>query len=78
VILLRLGRTDDALRDLESAAGAIPSAPICYHLARAYLAAGRPEDAAKALAKAKAAGLKPELLQPSERPELARITAKGT
>ncbi len=42
VIELRLGRIEPALRDLETAAGAIPSAPICYHLARAYLAAGRP------------------------------------
>jgi tetratricopeptide (TPR) repeat protein len=77
VILLRLGRHDEAVRDLESAAGSIPSGPICYHLARAYLAAGRPDDAARALAKAKAAGLKPELLQPSERAEMARIMATG-
>ena len=73
VIELRLGRLDQAIRDLETAAGTIPSAPICYHLARAYLAANRLADASKALAIAKAAGLKAETLQPSERGELARI-----
>jgi tetratricopeptide (TPR) repeat protein len=75
VIELRLGRTEQAIRDLETAAGAIPSAPICYHLARAYLAADRLDDAAKAMARARAAGLKAETLQPSERGELARIMA---
>ena len=76
VIELRLGRVDQALRDLEAAAGSIPSAAICYHLTRAYLAAGRLDDAAKTLARAKAAGLKAETLQPSERGELARIMEK--
>jgi cellulose synthase operon protein C len=75
VILLRLGQTDRAIDDLEAAAKAVPSGPICYHLARAYLAAGRREDAARALAKASAAGLKPESLQPSERAEFARVAA---
>ncbi len=75
VIELRLGRVDQAIGDLETAAGSIPSAPICYHLTRAYIAAGRLDEAAKALARAKAAGLKPETLQPSERGELARIMA---
>jgi tetratricopeptide (TPR) repeat protein len=75
VIKLRLGKIDEAIRDLETAAEAIPSGPICYHLARAYLAAGRTADAAKAMAKAKAAGLKAEALQPSERGEMERITA---
>ena len=42
-------------------------------MTRAYLAAGRPVDAAKAMARARAAGLKAETLQPSERGELARI-----
>ncbi len=75
VILLRLGQTAQAIDDLEAAAKAVPSGPICYHLARAYLAAGRREDAARALAKASAAGLKPESLQPSERAEYARVAA---
>jgi tetratricopeptide (TPR) repeat protein len=75
VIQLRLGRNDLAIRDLETAAGSIPSGPICYHLARAYIAAGRPDDAAKTLAKAKAAGLNADQLQPTERNELSRIMA---
>ena len=75
VILLRLGQAARAIDDLEAAAAAVPSGPICYHLARAYLAAGRRDDAAKALAKASAAGLKPESLQPSERAEFARVAA---
>jgi hypothetical protein len=77
VIHLRLGHIEPAIADLEAAAGAIPTGPICYHLARAYLAANRPEDAAKTLAKAKAAGLKAEQLQPSERAEMTRIMAGG-
>jgi hypothetical protein len=75
VILIRLGQTDQAIRDLETAAGTIPSGPICYHLGRAYLAAGRSKDAARFFARAKVAGLKAEQLQPSERAELARIIA---
>jgi tetratricopeptide (TPR) repeat protein len=75
VILLRLGQTDRAIADLEAAADASPSGPICYHLARAYLAADRRADAAKALARGSAAGLKPESLQPSERAEFARVLA---
>jgi cellulose synthase operon protein C len=75
VILLRLGQTARAIEDLEAAAQAVPSGPICYHLARAYLAAGRRDEAARALARASAAGLKAESLQPSERPEYARVAA---
>ena len=74
VILLRLGRVDRAIGDLEAAASANPSGPIYYHLARAYLAAARRDDAARALARASAAGLKPEALQPSERAEFARVS----
>ena len=75
VILLRLGQTARAIADLEAAASAGPSGPIGYHLARAYLAAGRRADAARALARASAAGLKPESLQPAERAEFARVAA---
>ena len=75
VILLRLGQTARAIADLEAAASGEPSGPICYHLARAYLADGRRDDGAKALARASAAGLKPESLQPAERAEYARVAA---
>jgi tetratricopeptide (TPR) repeat protein len=73
VILLRLGETSRAIADLEAAASAGASGPICFHLARAYLAADRRDAAAKALARGSAAGLKPESLQPSERGEYARV-----
>ena len=75
VILIRLGRPDRAVDDLEAAAKASPSAPICFHLARAYLAAGRRVEAARALVRADAAGLKAESLQPSERDEFVRVVA---
>jgi tetratricopeptide (TPR) repeat protein len=74
VVLLRLGQTNRAIADLEAASARVPSGPICYHLARAYLAAGRRDDAAQAFARASAAGLKPETLQPAERLEFARVS----
>ena len=73
VILLRMGETSRALADLEAAAASATSGPIGYHLARAYLAAGRRDDAARTLARARGLGLKAETLQPSERAEFARI-----
>jgi predicted Zn-dependent protease len=69
-----LGQTNRAIADLEAASARVPSGPICYHLARAYLAAGRRDDAAQAFARASAAGLKPETLQPAERLEFARVS----
>ena len=75
VILIRLGRLSGAIRDLEAAASSSPSASTRYHLARAYLAAGRRLDAAGAAAKARAAGLRPADLQPSERAEMTRVMA---
>jgi tetratricopeptide (TPR) repeat protein len=75
VILLRLGRVDRAIADLETAATSSPSGSIAFHLARAYLAGGRRDDAARAFARASAAGLKPESLPPSERAEYARVLA---
>ena len=44
VILLRLGRVPEAIKDLEDAAGMLPTGPIYYHLARAYKMAGREAD----------------------------------
>ena len=73
VILLRLGRTEEAIADLEIAAGAVPSATIYFHLARAYEKAGRKDDFAKYREKAKELKLKPDQLQPSERAEYDRM-----
>jgi len=75
VIFLRLGQTDRAIKDLEAAARGLPSGPICFHLARAYLAADRRDEASRALAQATTAGLKLESLQPSERDEYTRVLA---
>ena len=75
VILTRLGRLPEAIRDLEAAAASAPSAGTSYHLARAYLAAGRKAEAAGAADRARASGLKPADLQPSERAEMSRVMA---
>jgi len=67
VILTRLGKFEDAIKDLEAATGATPSGPFLFHLARAYLKKGNRESFQKARARAHEAGLRPEQLQPSER-----------
>jgi Tfp pilus assembly protein PilF len=78
VIFLRLGRVDEAVADLEIAAAAIPSGTIYFHLARAYEKAGRKDDFAKFLQKARDAKLKPDQLQPSEQAEYQRILKPAT
>ena len=72
-ILLRLGRLDDAIKDLEAAAAALGPGPVLYHLARAYKKAGREGDFEKARKRAVDSGLKLDKLQPSERAEAARL-----
>jgi tetratricopeptide (TPR) repeat protein len=72
VILTRLGRLDEAVKDLEAAARAVPSGPILFHLARAYQKQGRTEESRKSRERARAAGLVPEQLQPAERDEWAK------
>ena len=67
VILLRLGRIAEAIKDIEDAAAMLPTAPIYYHLARAYKKAGREADFEKYRDLTRKAGLKPAQLQPSER-----------
>lgn len=69
VILTRLGRFDEAIKDLETAARALPTGPVFFHLARAYQKKGRTEDFRKLRDLARKAGLTPEQLQPSEREE---------
>lgn len=73
VILYRLGRLEEAIKDLEAAAAALPSGPIDFHLARAYKAAGKTADFEKYRALAREAGLKAEQLQPSERDEAEKL-----
>ncbi|MDR3638954.1 MAG: tetratricopeptide repeat protein [Isosphaeraceae bacterium] len=75
VILTRLGRFDEAIKDLETAARAVPTGPIFFHLARAYQKQGRTDDFRKARDRARAAGLLPEQLQPGEREEWVKLLA---
>ncbi|WP_406701323.1 tetratricopeptide repeat protein (plasmid) [Singulisphaera sp. Ch08] len=73
VILTRLDRLDEAIKDLETAAESQPSGVVYFHLARAYQKKGRTADFEKARDQAKQARLSPEQLQPSERSDWKRI-----
>ncbi len=73
VILLRLGRAAEAVKDLEAASVMLPSPVVYYHLARAYKAAGREADFEKYRDLARKAGLSAAQLQPSERDEAAKL-----
>ena len=72
-ILTRLGRYDDAIKDLETAG---EQSPVhLFHLARVYQKVGRVPDAKKAITLAKKIGLIEDRLEPSERPELKDLLA---
>jgi tetratricopeptide (TPR) repeat protein len=73
VILLRLGRVDEAVKELEIASASLPTPAILFHMARAYRKANRQIDFEKFRDKARQAGLKLDMLQPSERPEAKEI-----
>jgi tetratricopeptide (TPR) repeat protein len=73
VILLRLDRTAEAIKDLEDAAAMLPTGTTYYHLARAYKKAGREADFEKYRDLARKAGVKSAQLQPSERDEAAKL-----
>jgi tetratricopeptide (TPR) repeat protein len=75
VILTRLKRYDEAQRDLESAARDVDANPaaytrlapgLYYHLARLYHAQGKTDQARDYRDRAAKAGLRREMLQPSE------------
>ena len=69
VVLTRLKRYDEAVRDLESAVRDEPTGSLLFHLTTAYLKMGRAGDAKKARERVRAAGLTREQLQPSEQAE---------
>jgi tetratricopeptide (TPR) repeat protein len=73
VILTRLGKFDEAIKELEAAAATGPSPAIYYHLARAYHKAGQESSCQKDRALAKQAGLAPSHLQPHEREEMDKL-----
>lgn len=66
VILTRLGRLDDAVKALETAAGQKKDATVDYHLARAYHKQGNADAARKHRDRAREAGLTREQLQPCD------------
>jgi tetratricopeptide (TPR) repeat protein len=73
VILTRLGRLDDAIKDLEDVVRARPNGLHHYHLARAYLKAGQTESFRQARELMRRDGLTPEGVDPMERAELASL-----
>ena len=73
VILTRLGRLDEAIRDLQNASRGMPSASVFYHLARAYKTKGEVEACKAARDRAKQAGLNRAELQPSDQADFDAI-----
>jgi tetratricopeptide (TPR) repeat protein len=74
VVSLALGRSEDAIKDLEEALATVPNASVSYfHLAQARLMAGNRATADEAFKAAKAAGLQFETLHPLERPAYLRL-----
>ena len=73
VILLRLGKADDAVKDLEAAVQILPTPTIQYHLALAYRKAGKTAEFETYRTLAKSNGIKLDQLQPSEREAAAKI-----
>ncbi len=67
VIEIRLGRLDDAIKDLEEAAAALPTGPIYFHLARAFQKKGRMADFHASRDRARQAGIRPEQLDESDK-----------
>jgi tetratricopeptide (TPR) repeat protein len=73
VILTRLKRFDEAVKDLEEVIRAAPNGLHHFHLARAYSRAGQTADALKNRDLAKAAGLALEGVDASERADLKAL-----
>jgi tetratricopeptide (TPR) repeat protein len=75
VVLLKLGRVNDAVQDLEEAVAQRPTAPHYFHLWQARSAAKRATDAEKAALKAEELGLKATDLHVLERDDFERWKA---
>jgi tetratricopeptide (TPR) repeat protein len=73
VAQLRAGRADKAIQDLVAATRQSPSAVNYFHLAEAYLDSKKPAEAAEALQKARALGLKADSLHALERDDYQRV-----
>ena len=77
VILTRLGRGAEAVEDLRAASESLPtgrSAAFEFQLSRAQLAAGRPEEASRHLEAARKLGLSPEVVDPTDRAQVASLS----
>jgi len=70
VILIRLGRLDEAVAELTEAVRSSPSAVNQFHLALALHKAGRTAESRQALELAKRAGLDPKAAEPTDRAEI--------
>lgn len=68
VILTRLGRPVEAAESLSRAARSLDDPTVDFHLARAYLKAGKAAESRACRDRARRRGLTPGHLQPSERP----------
>lgn len=62
-----------AAQDLETVTAALPNPASFFHLAQAYLAAGRRRDADQAWRRAKSLGLNAAVLHPLERPAFVQM-----
>ncbi len=75
VILGRLGRSEEAIQELDRAVKGRPSAVYYYHLARAAFKGGRPDLHALNRDLARKAGLDPSKLDDGERADYAAVMA---
>ncbi|HEX8199037.1 MAG TPA: tetratricopeptide repeat protein, partial [Isosphaeraceae bacterium] len=72
LVCLVLGRTDEAIQDLEQATAQAPDGNVYFHLARAYQQAEKRAAASDAFRKAQSLGVRPD---PLERPVYDRLLA---
>ncbi len=75
VILARLGRFDEAIRELESAIHARPTASYHFHLAWAAFKAGRPDVHARGRDQSRKLGISPAQLEVGMRPDFDAVMA---
>lgn len=75
-VSVALGRPTEAIQDLETALGEGQSALRYMHLALAYHAAGKRQEAREALDAARSLGFEPASLHPLERPPYQRLAAE--
>ncbi len=76
VILMRLGRLDEAIANLEDSARRMPDPATYFHLARAYLKAGKAADHARVRDLARKGKLDPTTLDPADLADLAEVMGK--